>query len=440
MQLKLHNIGMLEHAKLHLHPLCVIAGENDNGKSTVGKIVFCIIKAINRYKEDLQESKESRLQEKADELFFSIRRALSVSHNSANDENRELFIEFRESLTGIHYASEREIVALETIIQRFLNSQEVSSKNKDFIYKQLEEMTSIISEPEDKRNSIVNAFKKVFVSEFDASLLLHGTHQGSIELWENEIKLIHLEIKKNSESGNLVVELKDDPEPLELKDVTFIETPLILNFHNLLYRSHTLLDTSRRVATRIGLPYTTLHTKDLFDKLREPALPADLLTAEKNEISRKLQSIIHGEISYSSEYRDFVFQRGQDNISIKNTASGIKVFGLLQMLLANEIIGKQTMLVFDEPENHLHPKWQLKLAEFLVYLAGKGVYILISSHSPYIIEALKRYADRDGVEHAFYLAKNRCIEDKNELDIIFQVLAEPFEVFRKMDEVSLKDE
>ena len=70
MKLILENIGMLKHAEITLHRLCVIAGENDNGKSTVGKIVFCIVKAINRYKEDLQESKEYLIGEKVEEIYL----------------------------------------------------------------------------------------------------------------------------------------------------------------------------------------------------------------------------------------------------------------------------------------------------------------------------------------------------------------------------------
>ena len=36
MQIKLRNIGMLEKAELNLNSLTLIAGENDNGKSTIG--------------------------------------------------------------------------------------------------------------------------------------------------------------------------------------------------------------------------------------------------------------------------------------------------------------------------------------------------------------------------------------------------------------------
>ena len=45
MTLQLKNIGMIQEAAVNLNGLTVIAGENDTGKSTIGKIVFALIKA-----------------------------------------------------------------------------------------------------------------------------------------------------------------------------------------------------------------------------------------------------------------------------------------------------------------------------------------------------------------------------------------------------------
>lgn len=192
----------------------------------------------------------------------------------------------------------------------------------------------------------------------------------------------------------------------------------------------------------LGQPFTTLHTKDLFDKLRQPTLPHDLFDYEKMILSKEIHDIINGEISYDRGDRDFVFQRKGESVSIKNTASGIKVFGLLDILINNEFIAKNTILIFDEPENHLHPKWQLKLAEILFKLVENGIYVLVSSHSPYLIEALARAAERKetDIKARFALAEKNTISDKNRLSDIFSTLSEPFEVFRKMDEEVLRDE
>ncbi|NYT63368.1 ATP-binding protein [Alcaligenaceae bacterium] len=433
MKLILENIGMLRHAEITLHPLCVVAGENDNGKSTVGKIVFCLIKAINRYKEDLQESKEHRAQEKLDELYFTLRRLVGGRTESTKD----LLFELRRSSANNEMPWQTRVEAMKEVIDNIKKNIDIDSKSKENILKNYEEVQGIAFEPEDARKSIENAFNKVFASEFDSSLLHQGASQGTIRLLESDIELIHLKIDERNR-----VSLQNDVEPLELKDATFIDSPLILNYHDLLIRSQSMLDIDRRHSKNLGLAYTTLHTKDLFDKLREPILPNDLFSIERPKPLMQFQSIIDGEISYDKSIRDFVFRRDQEDISIKNTASGIKVFGLLQILLDNELVTKNTMLIFDEPENHLHPKWQLKLAELLVALAGMGVYVLVSSHSPYIIEALKRYSEQpdNKVASGFFLAKNRKIEDTDSLSEIFTILAEPFKTFQKMDAEELRDE
>ncbi len=45
MELQLKNIGMIKEANVKIDGLTVIAGENDTGKSTVGKALFCAIKS-----------------------------------------------------------------------------------------------------------------------------------------------------------------------------------------------------------------------------------------------------------------------------------------------------------------------------------------------------------------------------------------------------------
>ena len=431
MKLILENIGLLQHAEITLHKLCVIAGENDNGKSTVGKIVFCIVKAINRYKEDLQESKEFWAGEKVEEIYFRLRDALRPTGPEVLNVLRSL------RMTPTHRMSLSEQMAmLDETIQRVFALTEFEPEVKQRIQVLRDEFQAILEEPENINQSIENALNKVFASEFDSSLLLQGATEGSIQLFENDLTLIDLKVTANG------VRLISEVEPIALKDATFIDTPLILNNHDLLARSRTLLDMDQRRVNRLGVPFTTLHTKDLFDKLCTPVLPFDKFEQDKADFFEEIQDIIAGEITYERKDREFVFRRRGESVSIKNTASGIKVFGLLQILIGNEFVAKNTVLIFDEPENHLHPKWQLKLAQMLVKLVEKGVYVLVSSHSPYMIEALKRGVDREDLTHhaRFCLAKNRTIEDKDSLGEIFEVLAEPFEQFRQMDAEDLRDE
>lgn len=430
MKLVLKNIGMLKDAELTLQPLCVIAGENDNGKSTVGKIIFCIIKAINRYKEDLRVSRETQVDEKLEEIFFTLRRGLK-DPTAEQDSPAYSFLVSFFSAGRFPGKTNEKIKAIEDTLRKF----ELDQKSRETVEELLRQAKELASAPEDPKQSIAKAFVKIFAAEFDSNILFRDASEGFIKLSENDIPLIDLKIDRDNK-----VTLLSDVEPIEIKDATFIETPLVLNNHDLLLRSQTLLDMTARRAGRLGLAYTTLHTKDLFDKLRVPFLPVD--NGRDDTLVTGLQQIVDGRVAYDRSKNDFVFARKEQSISIKNTASGIKIFGLLQILLANELIKKNTFVIFDEPENHLHPKWQLKLAEVIVELARSGVFIFVSSHSPYMIEALQRYSKRAGLEDraGFFLARNNQVQDRSCLSEIFELLSQPFDEFRKMDGEALADE
>jgi predicted ATPase len=430
MQIKLKNIGMLKEAELSLNSLTVIAGENDNGKSTIGKIVFCIIKAINRYKEDLQESKEHKLNEKFNNLFFFIRNLLVHNPILKNTDDIYFLIEDESDI-------DEKLLNLDRLIVLFKSNDEIDEKTIQKIEKTLEEIYTIKNEPENINKYIESALNKVFISEFDSSILLSGEEEGEITLLENKLELIKIKVTKENK-----IFLLSDIEPIQIKDATFIETPLILNNHDLLIRSQSGLNLNKRNIERLGIPYTTLHTKDLFDKLKKISFSLFFDDDFEENILKEIQQIIDGNIIYDNQKRDFIYSKGQKSISIKNTASGIKSFGILQLLLLNGVLNKNSILIIDEPENHLHPIWQLKYAKLLVTFAKNGITTLIASHSPYMIEALKRYTDLEKLEDStnFYLAENSVILPKDRLSDIFRTLEEPFEIFRKMDEEILKDE
>ena len=44
------------------------------------------------------------------------------------------------------------------------------------------------------------------------------------------------------------------------------------------------------------------------------------------------------------------------------------------------------LIVIDEPEMNLHPAAQVEIIEFLAMLVNAGLNVLITTHSPYIID------------------------------------------------------
>jgi predicted ATPase len=435
MRLKIQNIGMISNADILLNGLTVIAGENDTGKSTVGKILFCLIKTISRYQEDFSESKYHKIEDILNKLYFHIRRTTQIREEEDLDRLRSLF-----SLDHYLYMEEEEdndsfIQNLKSYIQEL----EIEKDSLQLYYKLIDDIITIYSEPEDKNKYIQSALNKVFRSEFDSYILKHNCDIGKIELFENELQLLDISIDINNK-----ITLNQNCQPLYFDDATFIETPLILNNHDLLIRATTGLSATKSTSRRLGIPYTTLHTKDLFDKLKESQYPFPFFEGEEtNEINNKISSLIKGELIYDSDDNDFKYIKNEKELPIKNTATGIKAFGILQILADSDFINEKSFLILDEPEIHLHPKWQLKYAELISLLVKQGIPVLVTSHSPYMIEALQKYNNK--LENInFYLTNNENVEKINNnnsetLSAIFSKLSEPFEEFDKLDSDKLQN-
>ena len=90
------------------------------------------------------------------------------------------------------------------------------------------------------------------------------------------------------------------------------------------------------------------------------------------------------------------FELEQEEIEplpMNNTANGLKQIGIICLLLKNRKLVKDSILIMDEPEIHLHPEWQMKLAEIIVILAKElNITSYINSHSPQFIEAIEVFS------------------------------------------------
>ncbi|MEE4358517.1 MAG: AAA family ATPase [Desulfococcaceae bacterium] len=212
-----------------------------------------------------------------------------------------------------------------------------------------------------------------------------------------------------------------------LNSPLFIETPDLLAKFNYIKNTYILLQQNQ---LNFPLP---IEVTDLILRISQPQ------TKNKNiKLFQYIKNIIAGEVYYDKSRDDIFYKKGNLRLEMYKTSNGIKMFGFFQMLILNESIKEGSVLILDEPEVHLHPKWQLLLAEFIVNLVDEmNVKVLVTSHSPYIIDALKYYADKIKINNNFYLAEKKdkysVIKDVTvDVSPIFQKLTEPLAELRKM--------
>lgn len=157
---------------------------------------------------------------------------------------------------------------------------------------------------------------------------------------------------------------------------------------------------------------------------------------EASAIVKDLIGIIHGRLVDDNQDIRFSEKFADDNhlIDVKNIASGMKTMAAIVRAVENRSIRRGSMLIIDEPESNLHPEWQVKFARFLVLLAKKlGISLLLNTHSPYFLQALRVISRQVEVGSRFY----NMVQDEDgvsyhtedvsdNLESVFETMSKPF--------------
>lgn len=110
----------------------------------------------------------------------------------------------------------------------------------------------------------------------------------------------------------------------------------------------------------------------------------DHVTAWEREISEGV-NIIPKKVGTSYEIRySFETSRGPtDEFSAKNVGFGLSyALPIIVAILAAE---KDSLIIIENPEAHLHPYGQAKLAELMSIAAQAGIQIIVETHSDHIV-------------------------------------------------------
>ena len=79
---------------------------------------------------------------------------------------------------------------------------------------------------------------------------------------------------------------------------------------------------------------------------------------------------------------------GQTEVSISNVGFGVSQ--ILPIVVEGLRSSKNSILIFEQPEIHLHPRMQAELADFILTLAMAGQRIIVETHSDHLVNRIKR--------------------------------------------------
>lgn len=146
------------------------------------------------------------------------------------------------------------------------------------------------------------------------------------------------------------------------------------------------------------------------------------------ELSQVLQTqILGGEVDFSTPEpkigRELLFQPSE-RISLEMPIASSMVKELSSLALYLRYLAKPgELLVIDEPEMNLHPEAQVQVTEFLAMLANAGLNIIVTTHSPYLVDHLENlirgasHRNKEGIEKKFFLRNKDAFIEKERVSV-----------------------
>lgn len=128
------------------------------------------------------------------------------------------------------------------------------------------------------------------------------------------------------------------------------------------------------------------------------------LSESEQRVADLLAGITRGQVVLPSKDQDRVMRTRKiyftgssgESYAIKEVATGIKSFALIQSLLQKGLLTERTLLIIDEPEAHLHPQWTVEYARIITTLHRElGVKFLLATHSPRLVQSLSLFASEE---------------------------------------------
>lgn len=443
MRLEIKNINVVKNASVKLNGLTIIAGENGSGKSTVGKVLFSMVKALSNVGLQNQDYRRKTIKKYVDSLYKRLSGTVNRHENDLFDRafplpsmklvNRFMSI-FNDEMLDEQSKTAQYQTMLDNMKSAVDSFENINPRVKKLIEGDLAHINTCLVYSDNRAADMEVEIKYMIESEFINKICSSKTMKSSVKFeMDDENSYVNLTL-----SDDDIEEVNINNYQLDLlQDATYIESPLYIHVLDSLLAASTYRELStNRIRSLFGM--VPIHIKDFAEKI-------DAVRYVPDGETRPLMIEKGGCFKFKD--KNLFYEKDGVRYSPINVASGLKSFGVIQMLLDTKAISEEKILIWDEPENHLHPKWQIAFASVLVDMVKQGIPIVISTHSPYFVQGIRYYSAKEGIESFvnYYLAEqdeesglSEINEVTHDLNKVFTKLAAPLNDIMNVDAARIK--
>ncbi|MCX6678613.1 MAG: AAA family ATPase [Methanothrix sp.] len=428
MKVTIKNLGAVREAEIELKPLTVFVGPNNTGKTWTANIISAILgpygwgKYANAYSEGkvpfsyppLEDAVKRILEEgnaKIDLVKFFEEFGSAYFNNVAllAPQWTQMFLgtrlaSFKE--TEFKIALQNQDIEIKEILDSTVNSKFSISKKGEALLSALKESGDTSLYFFTAGSGILEKFPVRAIKEFIVRLVFQVIHRAlynfvyifPAERTAFAILAMSAKINRKTDADEVI---KNDPRA----DKIFLGDPIVM-----------LMNTVTQMRL-IGSHAARIEQAKNDKRIENYLKLAEILQND----------ILEGHLDFSTPepdpLREVVFQpnhgKGID-LDMPIVSSMVKELSMFVLYLLYEA-KPNDLLVIDEPEMHLHPEAQAKFTEFLAMLINAGLNIIITTHSPYLVDHLinlvkaAEHNDLETLKEKFFLKRSDAFIPKNKV-------------------------
>lgn len=408
MKLNISNFAKIDNADIIIDGITVIAGENNTGESTIGKILFSIFNSLYDINEQIQGQRISEINANNRKI---IQNHINVQMDFKTYRQYTLYVErYVNNIIFNNETFNKDEIAAE------LNEQFKEKNNSIFddYDIMLEEIADNIIRVMNISNDVIRKeiisryFNSVFNRQINSLSSDRDINLADIDL---QIKDKHNKLSfSNNECNDFLGEINI------LHKAVYIDNPFIIDELSKYQDLNIINETLKALLLN--------KKNDIFDGV----IGAVMAKEKINDIMILLRKVVDGDITNDQMTGEFYLQLNGYNepVALSNLSTGMKSFVILKMLLEKGSLSEKDVVILDEPEIHLHPQWQIAYAELLVLLQKQfDLSVVVTTHSPYFVDAINlfscKYATDSSVNYYISSVDNNRVNMKNVTDNIEEI-------------------
>lgn len=424
MKLSVKNFAKIKEADIAVDGITVIAGDNNTGKSTIGKVIFSIFNSLSNIEDKILHER-IRVIENANRSI--LLNNIDWVEDSRTKAVRNISGILKRISNGVRELISDEIdVSVESIRAIVVESIQLWQSSR------LPE--ELIDEIVESTNEILCLPEKTIVEEVITSFFNDIFHSqiNSLALGNDLEAILNLEIK--GKVDEIIFESNECKSYVDeiniIHKAIYIDNPFVIDELS----KHNNLSTMNNMLKFL-----------LIDKYKENTLDGiieTVLAKEKlSEIYEKLQTIVNGNVILGQDAEFYLENKEYEKpICFHNLSTGLKSFVILKMLIEKGCLKDKDVLILDEPEIHLHPQWQVIYAEMIVLLQKQfDLSVIVTTHSPYFVDAINLFSYKYGIDKKvnYYVSamENNYVELKcvtDNIEEIYKKMSSPIQVLETL--------